>query len=278
MSVVNRETEKIISTVNKIDSEKQPVFEDDWDDDTKLYRKEFPRWLVTVVALVVLLAFISISLPNLPKIIAERFDFLSQNNLLDDDPLVVNARNAVVSITASFENPSVKQRTGTGFCISEDGWILTNLHVVKDAANLKIEFANGDVYYVKQYYPLNSYDIAVLHIPASNPPHIDLNYEFNPDEKVTIIGNPLGIKRVAAQGEIVNYYLTEDSGPIVEIDIVTKPGSSGSPVINKNGQVIAIVFATKEIEKGNAEPVTTTLALPLNIINNELRELTGKLS
>ncbi|MFZ2538919.1 MAG: S1C family serine protease, partial [Oscillospiraceae bacterium] len=134
------------------------------EDEATMLRK-FPAWVIVAVTMVVLVSFIAISLPDLSLFIGGRFDFLSQNASLENDPLVLAARDTVVSITAmGVKNLPETSRAGTGFLFSADGHILTNLHVVEGAQKIKVELENGDVYYAKNYLPLLDLDVVIIDI------------------------------------------------------------------------------------------------------------------
>lgn len=243
---------------------------DEEDDDGEPLRK-FPAWVIVAVTIIVLVSFLAISLPDLSLFIGQRFDFLSQNATLEKDPLVQAARDTVVSITA-LEVENGEKRIGTGFFISADGRLLTNLHVVEGAQKIKVELENGDVYYTQEYLPLQDLDIVIIDIEATDVPYLALKADVLPElnEPVTVVGNPLGFMRVAARGTINRYLNLSGAGQVMEINISTKPGSSGSPVINNKGQAVAIVFAILAQEE-NQTSKNTTLAIPLHLINGELR-------
>ena len=139
--------------------------------------------------------------------------------------------------------------TGTGFFVSQDGYIITNYHVVEGANEiiaitndkriLKANFVKGD--------PFN--DIALLKvITTSKPLRISTDTSLGKGEEVLTLGYPL----VAIQGQEpkatfgrINA-LTGIQGDIrfVQIDVPIQPGNSGGPLLNKKGQVIGVVTMT----------------------------------
>ncbi len=254
----------------------EDIFADTEEEEEPLRRK-FPAWLIVAVTMLVLVSFIAISLPDLSLLIGERFDFLSQNASLEKEPLVLAARDTVVSITAlGVETLPANKRAGTGFLFAADGHVLTNLHVVEGAQKIKVELENGDVYYATHYLPLLNLDVAIVDIDAANLPYLTLDTESLPElnETVTVVGNPLGFMRIAARGTIKRHFNLSGAGQVMEINLSTKPGSSGSPVINNQGQAVGIVFAILTQEE-NKETKSTTLAIPLQLIDKELHEALG---
>lgn len=265
---------------NKTDESRIENYEDIFDDieeeeDEEPMQRKFPAWVIVAVTMLVLVSFIAISLPDLSLLIGERFDFLSQNASLENDPLVLAARDTVVSLTAmGVKNLPENSRAGTGFLISAGGYILTNLHVVEGAQKVKVELKNGDVYYAKNYLPLLDLDVAIIHIDAADLTYLTLAAESLPElnEPVTVVGNPLGFMRIAARGTINRYLNLSGAGQVMEINLSTKPGSSGSPVMNNKGQAVGIVFAILTQEE-NKETKNTTLAIPLYLIDDELNKM-----
>lgn len=262
---------------NEFDEDRFDIFSDqhtdiEEDNDEKRLRSRFPAWVTVAVTILVLITFVSISLPDFSLFIGKRFDFLSQNASLEKDPLVLAAREAVVSITAIKDGTTPgNNRAGTGFVISADGHILTNLHVVENAQKIKVELTNGDVYYVTSYMSLLDLDIAIISIQATDLPYLKMSMKSLPElnNTVTVVGNPLGFSRIAARGTINRYFNLTGSGLVMELKLSTRPGSSGSPVINDKGQAIGIVFATLT-EEDNKELKNTTLAIPLHLLDDEL--------
>ncbi len=262
---------------NNIESA-EDIFADMEEDDEEPLRRRFPAWLIVAVTMLVLVSFIAISLPDLSMFIGERFDFLSQNKSLAEEPLVQAARDTVVSITAlGIDNLPANRRAGTGFLISADGHILTNLHVVEGAQKIKVELKNGDVYYTGNYLPLLDLDAAIIDINAADLPYLVLAAKTLPkqNDTVTVVGNPLGFMRIAARGTINRYINLSGAGQVMEINLSTKPGSSGSPVIDDKGRAVGIVFAILTREE-NKENKNTTLAIPLNLLDKELHETLGE--
>jgi len=243
------------------------------EEDDRPLRRRFPAWVIFSVTLLVLVSFLALSLPDLSLYIGKRFDFLSQNALLEDDPLVLAARETVVSITAyGVQEKSGQNRSGTGYLISADGKILTNVHVVDGSKKIRVELKNGDVYYAGGYEQLQDLDVAMLDIDAADLNYLQVSTAAPPqvNDSVTVVGNPLGFMRIAARGTVKGYVDVAGQGTVTEINVSTKPGSSGSPVIDQEGRAVAIVFAILTRDE-NPEEKTTTLAIPLHRLQEDLK-------
>lgn len=232
-----------------------------------------PGYFRKFVALLILLAFIAMSVPNFPYLLSDTLNFLDQNTALKEDDIVQRCKPAVVSIEAIVTNelltPEVKR--GTGFNISPTGTIITNQHIVANASTITIRFGDGTVYYSKQFEVIPNVDIAVIKIEGSDLPTIALNMKdsVQSGETVTIIGNPLGYERISQRGEVGRFYSMKNSlTQIFDINIPINPGNSGSPVIDNQAKVVGIVFASTNIEK-DGESELRALAIPVQVLPSE---------
>ncbi|GEL08723.1 S1 family peptidase [Salisediminibacterium halotolerans] len=141
---------------------------------------------------------------------------------------------------------------GTGFYIDEgDGYIITNDHVVRNNPYPVVTFKNGDSHQAEVVANEPETDIAVLSIDnvATEQYAFTLTDEIERDASAYIIGNPLFFNHIANQGEIIGTYETDQiDGEVLMIDAPIYQGSSGSPVINEDGDVFAVIYATVRTE------------------------------
>ena len=192
-------------------------------------------------------------------------DFLGESADLVREPHIQELREAVVKIDVRRREGSqivAGQRGGTGFNISEDGLIVTNRHVVKDAEVILVSFPEHGFFGAGSVSYLEEADIAVIDIDGENLPVVELSLsdEPVPGDAVTIIGNPLGYPRVAFSGEIVRYSY-RGAVSIMEIKAPIHPGSSGSPVFDEDFKVVGIVYAVARTEN---EEETIGVAVPVS--------------
>jgi len=226
--------------------------------------------LLRIMAVLILVAFTAFSIPQVSYFFSDRLGFLDQNKVLREDQIVQRCKPAVVSIEAVAKNEPLRSaiRRGTGFNISPTGIIVTNQHVVANASTIFITFGDGTRYYVSQYETIPSIDIAIIRLEDNNLPTIALNRQdqVKSGEIVTIIGNPLGFEKVAQRGEVGEYLKMKDCQSLVfDIKIQVNPGSSGSPVIDDQGQAVGIVFASTTADvNGQTEP--RCLAIPVQVL------------
>lgn len=235
--------------------------EDDLYEEIKHNRKS--SCLIKLAALLTLLVFIVFSVPNLSMFFYGKLNFLNQNGILRKDEIVKLCKPSVVSILA--EDAKGVKKQGTGFNISREGKIVTNQHVVNEAVIITVQFENGSKYYSKQYKSIPGEDIAIIEIKGNNLPTLALNVkeQVKTSDTVTIIGNPLGFEGISQRGEIGQFHSIDSSQvQAFDINIAIKPGSSGSPVLNNQAQVVGIVFASTNIDI-NGKWSSRALAIPI---------------
>ena len=151
-----------------------------------------------------------------------------------------------------FRGPNNGQRgprsasaLGAGFVISEDGYVVTNNHVIEGADEIEVEFIHGDIFPAKIVGTDANIDIAVLKIDADKP------FEYvafgNSDvarvgDWVMAMGNPLG-QGFSVSAGIISARNRELSGPYddyIQTDAAINRGNSGGPLFNMDGEVIGV--------------------------------------
>ncbi|MCR6110775.1 trypsin-like peptidase domain-containing protein [Bacillus sp. A301a_S52] len=152
---------------------------------------------------------------------------------------------------------------GTGFYISENGYIMTNEHVISDYPQATVSFENGSSYTADVIKTDPELDVAILHIETDvNYPVLDFAEEAL-SMPIYVIGNPLFFNFIANQGEVTG---TTDIGnknnSSLVLDAPIYHGSSGSPVIREDGKVVGIVYATTRLEDTDGSTRKVGLAIP----------------
>ncbi|MBR4720971.1 MAG: trypsin-like peptidase domain-containing protein [Clostridia bacterium] len=142
----------------------------------------------------------------------------------------------------------VKQGSGSGIIISEDGYIVTNQHVIADASEITIILNTGDEYTATLVGSDSKSDLAVLKINATGLTAAVLgdSSQVEVGDLAVAIGNPLGqeLAGTVTSGVIsaVNRKMTVDnrSYNLLQTDAAINPGNSGGALVNKYGEVIGI--------------------------------------
>ncbi|HMS38749.1 MAG TPA: trypsin-like peptidase domain-containing protein [Pyrinomonadaceae bacterium] len=165
--------------------------------------------------------------------------------------LVKRIKPAVVAII-TYDKDGEKLSQGSGFFIASNR-VITNLHVVEDAYKAEIKTHDGKTYQVNGVLGSDDEgDLAVLEInlpvTVKITPLIIAKIKPEEGERILVIGNPLGLEGTISDGLVSSIRVIPDFGSIIQITAPISPGSSGSPVINLQGQVIGV--ATSQLAKG----------------------------
>jgi S1-C subfamily serine protease len=133
---------------------------------------------------------------------------------------------------------------GSGFFIANNGYIITNAHVMEGAKAATIITYDGKSHKVQKIGENTGMDITLLKIENENYSPLELadSDEIKQGERVIAIGNPLGLSFSVTQGIISNVHQKGENGlnAYVQIDAALNSGNSGGPLINIDGEVIGI--------------------------------------
>jgi serine protease Do len=239
------------------------------DDSLEQNRKQSRRTTYSKVASFMLaLLMILLALGRLLNIFTlPPMEFLGRSRELSQIPEMRELQQAVVSIDAG-------SRRGTGFNIDPAGVIVTNYHVVGDARTIVVSFAAGFPYPGEMAVAVPPLDLALLKIPGETLPVLELAQDARllKGDTVLIIGNPLGLTRIIHEGLIEGYVQLQNwDAPVLMIKGPVFPGSSGSPVFNQKGEVVAVIFATLQLDE--TRPDIIGLAIPIQELTALLENL-----
>ena len=202
--------------------------------------------------------------------------------------------NSAVSINCSatstniFGQQTQTASSGSGFIITEDGYVVTNYHVVSGASSVQVTLYNGDTYDATVIGGDSDYDVAVLKINATGltPVTLGNSADVNVGDSVLAIGNPLGELTFSMSGGYVsscNRAINVDGTPfnMIQVDCSINPGNSGGPLMNLYGEVVGIVsakystYSTTTVEGlGFAIPIDDVKSIITDIMENGA--VTGK--
>ncbi len=152
------------------------------------------------------------------------------------------------------ENNKTQTGLGSGVVIDDAGDILTSLHVVANATEIELTFADGTQSSASIIGSQPENDIAVLH--AGQPPaHVVPAVLGNPNamnvgDDAFVVGNPFGLYSSMSAGVISGFNRSfklpgsdQRLRGLIQIDAAVNPGNSGGPLLNRDGQVVGIVTA-----------------------------------
>jgi serine protease Do len=172
--------------------------------------------------------------------------------------------------------PQTARSLGSGFIISDDGYILTNYHVIAGADEIKVKLSDSREFKAVLKGGDEKLDLALLKIDAKD--HLPVALLGDSDalevgEWVMAIGNPFGLGQTVTAGIVSAKGRVVGSGPyddFIQTDASINPGNSGGPLFNANGEVIGINTAIVAGAQGIG------FAIPVNMAKEILPQLKEK--
>lgn len=181
---------------------------------------------------------------------------VSGQTLMSPAEVYASTVNSVVSINCSSVSTNIfgqsvqSASSGSGFIITQDGYIVTNHHVVSGASSVTVTLHDGREYPATVVGSDSDYDVAVLKINATDlqPVTLGNSSNVNVGDSVLAIGNPLGELTFSMSQGIVSCCdraINVDGTPfnMIQVDASINPGNSGGPLMNLYGEVVGIVSA-----------------------------------
>lgn len=193
--------------------------------------------------------------------------------------------NSCVSINVSTTRNIFGQTTrtasaGSGFIITEDGYIVTNCHVVSGGGTVQVTLYDGTTYNGTVVGSDEEYDIAVVKIDATGlqPVVIGDSSALQVGNDVAAIGNPLGELTFSMTGGMVssvNRAIDVEGVPfnMIQTDASINPGNSGGPMFNQYGQVVGIVSAKYTNTASGTSAEGLGFAIPINDVAAMIQDI-----
>ena len=174
------------------------------------------------------------------------------------------------------------QSLGSGFIISDDGYILTNHHVIADADEVIVRMSNRKEYTAKVIGSDEASDVAVLKVDAEDLPTLRIgdSDDLKVGEWVLAIGSPFGFDATVTAGIVSakgRSLPSDNYVPFIQTDVAINPGNSGGPLFNLDGEVIGI---NSQIYSRSGGFMGLSFAIPIEMavdVANQIKE-TGSVS
>jgi serine protease Do len=172
--------------------------------------------------------------------------------------------------------PRTQQGLGSGVIVSEDGYILTNSHVVQDATDIRIVLASGEEYPARIVGTDPATDIAVLKVDRTGLPAITLadSSLLEVGDTVLAVGNPFGIGQTVTLGIVSGIgrggFRIVDYEDFIQTDASINPGNSGGALADVLGRLVGINTAILSRTGGNQG---VGFAVPVNLARHVLEQL-----
>ena len=199
--------------------------------------------------------------------------------------------NTTVNI---FGQTTTSAATGSGFVLTQDGYIVTNYHVIEDAANdssvsIEVSFADGTKYTAQLVGGEQDNDIAVLKIDATGLQHVTLgnSSQLVVGESVYAIGNPLGEltytltdgivsaldRLITTSSQDANGNTVSTTLNVLQTNCAINPGNSGGPLFDSYGNVVGVVSAKMTESSSGVSAEGLGFAIPINDVKDIIEDL-----
>jgi S1-C subfamily serine protease len=216
-----------------------------------------------------------------PEVTSDTPEANPVRNVQNESSAVINAVDrvapAVVTITATQGGIfGSGQGTGSGVIYHEDGWILTNKHVVENADGLVVSLNDGRTFEGSVYGIDTLTDLAIVRIEGTELPTapVGTSTGLQPGQLAIAIGNPLGYENTVTTGIVsglgrqinatdATQTTAETLRNLIQTDAAINPGNSGGPLVNSAGQVIGINTAVSTSAQGLGFAIPIDVARPI---------------
>lgn len=170
------------------------------------------------------------------------------------------------------------QSLGSGFFISEDGYLLTNNHVIDGADEVTVLLQDQREFTAEIIGTDESSDLALLKVEGDDLPVAALgdSKELNVGEWVLAIGSPFGLDYsvaagiVSAKGRSLPTERGENYVPFIQTDVAINPGNSGGPLFNMEGEVVGI---NSQIYTRSGGSIGLSFAIPISVAKDVVAQL-----
>lgn len=194
--------------------------------------------------------------------------------------------NSTVGITTSVTTnlwgyQTTSAISGSGFILTEDGYILTNYHVIEDSTAISVALYDGTSHEAKIIGYDESNDIAVLKIDAEglSPVVLGNSADLNVGESVVAIGNPLGeltFSLTSGTVSALDREITMSNGgtmDLIQTDCAINSGNSGGALFNLYGEVVGITNAKYSSSSSGVSVDNIGFAIPIDNVRGIIESI-----
>lgn len=164
---------------------------------------------------------------------------------------------------------------GSGFILSQDGYIVTNAHVVDNAAAINIGMPDRREFDAELIGVDKRTDLALLKVNATGLPTLTLgdSDKLKVGQWVLAIGSPFGFEYTATQGivsALSRSLPNENYVPFIQTDVAVNPGNSGGPLFDLDGNVVGV---NSQIYSRSGGYMGLSFAIPVNVVQTVVTQL-----
>jgi S1-C subfamily serine protease/Tfp pilus assembly protein PilF len=169
---------------------------------------------------------------------------IPQEKPIENLPSLIKRIKPSTVIIFTYDDKGEFLKLGSGFFISQNGDVITNYHVIQGASSAEIKTADEKTYpitYILAGDEQNDLIRLSVNIPSQDVYPLSLSQTIpEVGERIIVYGSPLGLENTVSDGIVSAIRDIPDYGRIIQITAPISPGSSGSPVLNLQGEVIGI--------------------------------------
>lgn len=184
--------------------------------------------------------------------------------------IIEDVTKAVVSVITDISQ-------GSGVIIRNNGYIVTNVHVLEGAKRIRVITSDKEVYNAKLIGYSKTADIALLKIDANDLDYLKFGDSDNvkPGQRVIAVGNPAGLDFSVTEGIVsaVHRKVKNEDNEYIQTDVPINPGNSGGPLINIKKEIIGI----NNFKIGGSNFEGLGFAIEANIVKDVTDEIFQKL-
>ena len=173
------------------------------------------------------------------------------------------------------ETPEERRSSGSGFLIRQDGYLITNEHVVADAERIQVKLADGRRFEGRLVGKDERVDLALVKIEGTGLPVAPLgdSNRLRVGEFVLALGHPFGLEQTVSFGIVSRkgapLQVATPGFDFIQTDAAVNPGNSGGPLVNMAGEVVGVNSMA-------ARNGTIGFAIPVNIVKGLLPQLASR--
>jgi putative serine protease PepD len=201
-------------------------------------------------------------------------------------------RRRLVTVAASVASITVRsagqQVEGSGVVLRSDGLIVTNNHVVEDAAGggrITVELSDGRTVAARVVGTDQATDLALIQaqgVSGLKAATLGDSDALEAGDTVIAVGNSLGLEGSVTAGIVSALHRSVDTdgsggalGDAIQTDASINPGNSGGPLVNSAGQVVGITTANASVNGQSSGSIGVGFAIPSNRVEQVVSQLTG---
>ena len=187
----------------------------------------------------------------------------------------VRVRRALENEGNEPSGPEERRSMGSGFIIRQDGYLVTNAHVVNDAERIQVKLADGRRFDGRLVGQDDRVDLALVKVEATGLPEARLgdSNKLRVGEFVLALGHPFGLEQTVSFGIVSRkgapLLVAAPGFDFIQTDAAVNPGNSGGPLVNMAGEVVGVNSMA-------ARNGSIGFAIPVNLVKGLLPQLAEK--